>query len=226
MDAQPAPDSYSRAISALELLTGSAVVVGHNVFHVLPNEVIILFAVGWISLHLRDEGWRSVGLVRPTSWLRVVLIGIGLGILNQLLSEYVTVPLVKHFTGQAPILDEFKPLIGNLKLALLSLGLVWTFAAFGEEMVYRGYLLRRAADIGGRTNLAYWLGLAYISLLFGFGHYYQGTAGVIDTLMTSILLGSAYLLCRRNLWVPILGHGFSNTIAIGLVYFNLVPSLR
>jgi uncharacterized protein len=226
MERQSTPTGRSRAISALELLAGSAIVIGHNVFRVVPNEVVILFVVGWISLRIRDRGWQSVGLVRPPNWLRVVLIGIGLGILNQALSEYVTVPLVKQFTGQSPDLSEFKPLIGNMKLALTALVIVWTFAAFGEEMVYRGYLLRRAADLGGRSNLTYWLGLAYVSVLFGFGHYYQGPAGVIDTTMSSVIFGSAYLLCGRNLWVAILGHGLSNTLAIGLVYFDLVPSLR
>lgn len=147
-------------------------------------------------------------------------------VLLQLISEYVVMPIVTHWTHQRPDLSEFKPIVGNLKLALLGLALIWTFAAFGEEMVYRGYLLIRAADLGGRTSAAYWLGLAYITVLFGFGHYYQGAAGVADTSVTSVLFGSVYLLSGRNLWVPILAHGFSNTIAIALVYFNLVPQLR
>jgi len=41
------------------------------------------------------------------------------------------------------------------KAALLTLGLAWTFAAFGEEMSYRGYLMTRAADVGDRSKLAY-----------------------------------------------------------------------
>jgi len=44
---------------------------------------------------------------------------------------------------------------GNIKMALVALLLVWTFAAFGEEIVYRGYLLTRAADIGRRSAVAY-----------------------------------------------------------------------
>lgn len=27
----------------------------------------------------------------------------------------------------------------------------------------------------------------------------------------------------RNLWLPILAHGFSNTIGLGLVYFGIAP---
>jgi membrane protease YdiL (CAAX protease family) len=41
-----------------------------------------------------------------------------------------------------------------------------------------------------------------------------------------MVFGAAYLLYGRNLWVPILAHGFSDTIALLLVFFNLVPELR
>jgi hypothetical protein len=34
---------------------------------------------------------------------------------------------------------------GNVNIALIAFLLVWTFAAFGEEIAYRGYLLTRAA---------------------------------------------------------------------------------
>jgi hypothetical protein len=81
--------------------------------------------------------------------------------------------------------SEFRPLIGNLKLALLYLGLVWTWAAFGEELAYRGYVLNRAADLGGRTSLAWAASLLFVTGLFGFGHSYQGLAGMIDTASTA-----------------------------------------
>jgi membrane protease YdiL (CAAX protease family) len=213
---------HARWLSLLELLAASAVVIGHNVFKVVPNEVPILFIAGWVSLRLRDGGWKAVGLVRPESWKRTAAIALAAAVLLQLLSEYVTVPLITLWTNQPPDLSEFRPLVGNLKLSLIALGLIWTFAAFGEEIVYRGYLLTRAADLGGRTQAAYWIGLVYITVLFGFGHYYQGPAGVVDTAVTSVIFGSAYLLFRRNLWLPILAHGFSNTIALALVFFGVV----
>jgi membrane protease YdiL (CAAX protease family) len=211
----------ARLLSAVELLLGSAVVIGHNVYKVVPNEVPILFIIGWISLRLRDGGWKAVGLSRPKSWKRTFLIALALAVALQLLSEYVVVPLVVHWTHRPPDLSEFKALAGNAKLSLLALVVVWTFAAFGEEMVYRGYLLQRAADVGGRSRAAYWAGLAYIMVLFGLGHYYQGAAGVADTAVTSLVFGSAYLLSGRNLWITILAHGLTDTIGIGLVYFGL-----
>ncbi|MFL6545586.1 MAG: CPBP family intramembrane glutamic endopeptidase, partial [Candidatus Udaeobacter sp.] len=80
---------------------------------------------------------------------------------------------------------------GNAKMALLALLLVWTFAALGEEITYRGYLLTRAADVGKRSALAYWVGIVLVSILFGYGHYYKGASGMIDSGVAGLILGTA-----------------------------------
>jgi membrane protease YdiL (CAAX protease family) len=105
--------------------------------------------------------------------------------------------------------------------ALKALAIVWTFAAFGEEIGYRRYLLGRAADLGNRSAPAYWAALVLASVLFGFGHYYQGPAGIFTTACDGFILGAAYLLCRRNLWVAVIGHGLVDTIGIALLFFGL-----
>lgn len=49
----PQPDRLThaqRAISLAEFLLGGAIVIGHNVYHVIPNEVPILVVLGLISL--------------------------------------------------------------------------------------------------------------------------------------------------------------------------------
>ena len=58
----------SRALSAAELAFGSFIVIGHNVFHVVPNEVPILFALGLLSIRVRNGGWSAMGFKRPASW--------------------------------------------------------------------------------------------------------------------------------------------------------------
>jgi hypothetical protein len=45
--------STSRLFIVLEVLLGAAIVIGHNVFHVVPNEVPILVVLGLISIRLR-----------------------------------------------------------------------------------------------------------------------------------------------------------------------------
>ena len=104
--------------------------------------------------------------------------------------------------------------------ALINLLIVWTFAAFREEMAYRGYLLARAAEVFGRSNRAYWAAMMIVSLLFGFGHYFKGPSGVLDSTYSGLVLGTAYLLSGCNLWSPILAHGIADTVAVFVVFMG------
>jgi hypothetical protein len=105
-------------------------------------------------------------------------------------------------------------------VALGSLLLVWTFAAFGEEIGYRGYLLTRAAEAGGRSKAADWVAVLIVSVLFGYGHYYKGPSGIVDSGMAGLILGAAYVLSGRNLWVCILAHGFIDTFGVTAALFG------
>jgi hypothetical protein len=51
----------ARWFSLLECAFGVFVVLGHNIFHILPNEVPILFVLGWLSLRWRNDGWKYAG---------------------------------------------------------------------------------------------------------------------------------------------------------------------
>jgi hypothetical protein len=52
----PPDSSGSRILSGFELLLGAFIVIGHNVFRILPNEVPILFVLGFLSIRLRNGG--------------------------------------------------------------------------------------------------------------------------------------------------------------------------
>jgi hypothetical protein len=204
-------------ISAIELLLG---VFGHNVFHIVPNEVPLLVALGLLSIWLRDGNWSAIGFQRPASWRRTVQIALVAAVLRIVLGEFVIDPLTARFWPPAALPSGAASITGNLGAAALALLVVWTFAAFGEEIGYRGYLLTRAADLGRRSPAAYWVGVGLVSILFGFGHYYKGPAGIVDSGIAGFILGSAYLLSGRNLWVSILAHGFIDTFAVVVLYFG------
>jgi len=209
-----------RLISLAEFVLGSAIVVGHNVYHVVPNEVPILFVIGLISLRLRDGGWAVMGLRWPVAWRRTVLIALAAAAVRLLLGAVVIDPLTAHFWPAAVAPSGFHAITGNLAVALRWLVIVWTFAAVGEEVGYRGYLLTRAADVGVRSKTAYWLGVLLVSVLFGIGHYYKGPSGMVDSAMAGLVLGAAYLLSGRNLWACILAHGFIDTFGVIALFFG------
>ena len=138
----------SRGLSAIELLLGAFVVIGHNVFHVVPNEVILLSVLGLISIRLRDGSWSAMGFKRPVSWRRIFLIALAAAILRIFLGQFVIEPITGFFWPAPSVPELANEIAGNVKVALLALLLVWTFAAFGEEIAYRGYLLTRQPMLG------------------------------------------------------------------------------
>jgi membrane protease YdiL (CAAX protease family) len=154
----------SRALSLFEFCFGAFIVIGHNVFHIVPNEVIVLSVLGLISIRLRDGRWSAMGLKRPASWRRVLLIALAAAAVRILLGQFLIEPVTGFFWPKpiAPALTN--EITANVTMALVALLLVWTFAAFGEEIAYRGYLLTRAADIGRRSAAAYWVGILLVSV--------------------------------------------------------------
>jgi membrane protease YdiL (CAAX protease family) len=212
-----------RLWATAEFLLACVLVVGANVFDVVPvSETPWLVTLGWLSLRRRGLTWRTLGLRRPGSWIATTTAALAAGIALQLISEVVIEPIAKGLTGETADLSGFRSLVGNPTAALGMLALVWTLAAFGEEMSYRGYVLERAATLGRRSMAAYVGSVVIVSLLFGLGHYYQGVAGMIGSAFSGLFFGVLYLAGGRNLWLPILAHGFSDTIALTLIYLGLV----
>ncbi len=209
-----------RGLSALEFFLGSSVVVLHNVYHLVPNEVPILFVAGWISVRVRNRGWRGIGLTRPSSWPLTVGIAAALAVVRLALGELVLLPILTNVWPPPQAPQGANLVHASVAGALIALLVIWTFAAFGEELSYRGYLLNRAAEAANRSRGSWVLALVLVSVLFGLGHYYKGPAGVVDSGVAGLLLGGGYLLSRRNLWVPILAHGLIDTIAVAAAYFG------
>src|SRR4249919_3478746 len=83
----------SRALSAFEFCFGAFIVIGHNVFHIVPNEVIVLSVLGLISIRLRDGKWSAMGLKEPASWRRILLIALVAAILRILLGQFLIEPI-------------------------------------------------------------------------------------------------------------------------------------
>lgn len=215
----------SRLLAAVELLIAILILVGGLVGLIPFSSTPFVLVFGWLMLWLRGVGWRDLGLRRPAAWRSTLLLGIAIGIGYQYFSLYVLEPLIARITGTLPDVSQFAPLIGNTFFLVFSLVLSWTLAAFGEELVYRGYLMNRFADLVGSKRVGWLISLIVVSILFGIVHLYQGTSGVITITMTGLVLGGLYLATGRNLWVPIIVHGVNDTLGFILIYLGKYPGL-
>ncbi len=154
-----------RLIATGEVLLGATVVIGHNVFHAIPNEVPILDGILILSLLMRRRPPRSIGLGRPRSWNLTVLVAVCGGVLLQL-KDFVTEPLAHFFWDQQERVSSVISSVHHSPLMKFkSLAIVWIFAAFGEELAYRALLLRRSADALNNSHLAVAVAMIISSVL-------------------------------------------------------------
>jgi membrane protease YdiL (CAAX protease family) len=184
---------------------------------------LLFFA--WISLRARKLRWRDVGLCVFRNWKTTLAWGAAAGVLMEAFQLFVSQPLLVRILGKNPDFEDFRPLIGNLKLTLIFIALAWTLAAFGEEMVYRGYLMNRVADLFNRKRTAWIISLIAVHVGFGLAHAYQGVTGAIDEALMGLLLGVIYLRPGRNLAVPIVAHGVADTIDFLLIFLGKYPGM-
>ncbi len=215
------------AIFLVFLISGGALWLG-DALNIVPLALSsILLALLMISglLWLRRSSWREFGLRRPKSWPRTFLLAIGGVVTIHILVGRILSPLVVDLTNQPVDISRFDALRGNLAALISGLIIVWTLAAFGEEMIFRGYVLNRIAGLFKNRKTGWVIALVMTSMVFGLGHFYQGLSGIILTGIVGIIYALAYFADRCNLWAPILIHGLYDTSAFVIIFFNLDKAL-
>jgi membrane protease YdiL (CAAX protease family) len=215
----------SKWLAVGELLLVALIFVADFKHLIFFSKTPYLLLFGWISLRVRKLRWRDVGLRRFCNWKTTLGLGIAAGLLLEGFELFVSQPVLVKVLRKQPDFEDFRPLIGNLKLTLLFLAFAWVIAAFGEEMVYRGYLMNRVADLLNRTRSAWIVSLIVVHLAFGLAHAYQGLTGIIDEGLQGLLLALIYLRTGRNLSVPIIAHGVADSIDFVLIFLGKYPGM-
>ena len=170
-------------------------------------------------------GGSRGGTSGPPRTARAIAVGIVAGLTIELFAINVTTPWITSITGMPPDVSDLRALVGNVQLLLILVVASWILAAFGEELASRGYLMNRFVDGFDRTRIAWVASLVVVSIYFGIGHGTQGVAGIVQESLSGCWLGVCFLLTGRNLTVPIVAHGVSNTLAFILIYWNRYPGL-
>ena len=133
---------------------------------------------------------------------------------------YIMIPCVVYLTGEPMDFSAFEPYKGNLPAMISLFVYMWVSAAFGEEIVFRGYLMRQFTKFFGSSKLSLVINILLFGVLFGFMHAYQGISGQILSGVTGMILAVIFHLRKNDLWFNIILHGFIDVTALVFIYYG------
>lgn len=186
---------------------------------------ILMLLYIWAGVRLRGEDCRSLGLgfKRPTGKqaLRIFLLSILVFVLAMAGFMIGSIIMV-NITGmpQQADMSTYDFLKDNLGLLALTLSGVYIASSFGEEVIYRGFLINRISEIGGNKKVAVIIAVILSAVIFGFVHYEWGPMGVVQTFFMGLVLGICYLKLKKRLWILVLAHAYMDTILMVQLYLG------
>jgi hypothetical protein len=128
-------------------------------------------------------------------------------------------PFLQNYFGAFNLssVDDIRDDVVNYAILMV---IMWVFAAYGEELLFRGYYMQGFAKLFGNTNASWLFSALLISVYFGISHAYQGIAGIIAVTLGGFYFSTVYYTNRDNLAIGALVHGFYDTIGLTLIYLN------
>jgi membrane protease YdiL (CAAX protease family) len=184
-----------------------------------PVGVMASAGIAWWLEGGRETGLSGLGLALPGSWLRVAIEGAVLAIAAGVVLALVGGIITANFG--APDLRPFLSMREHPAELAGWIAIAWTTAAFGEEIVFRGYLLPHMSPVR-RVGRAGWaVGIVLSSALFGLAHSYQGAGGGIASGVVGAVFATGLVIGRRSLWRTIIAHGLFDTVSLILLFLTL-----
>ncbi|MFN3487889.1 MAG: lysostaphin resistance A-like protein [Emticicia sp.] len=102
---------------------------------------------------------------------------------------------------------------------LLAFLVIAVIAGIGEELIFRGLIMRKILLGTGNPHIAIWVS-AFIFAVIHFQFY-----GILPRMMLGVLFGYFYLW-TGNIRVPIFAHIFNNGFAITIIYLHNVGIVK
>ncbi len=189
-------------------------------FGFIDRNFVFFFGLGITFLILRGSNfdWKRFGIgdkITGKTVLKSLLITLPLFLVFITLVD----PLLQTWLGEYN-LSSVEDIKGNLVGYIVLMVIIWIFAAFGEEFLFRGYYMKALAALLGNSNKAWILSAIITSLYFGISHIYQGLSGVVAVFLWSLIISLIFIKNRNNLLLLVLIHGFYDSIGITLIFLD------
>ncbi len=195
--------------------------------HLLVNQTVLWLAnifmlcYAYLGVKLRNERFSDYGLsfkkfslkfARKTFLKSIVVFIIAT------LMFFIGSMIMVNITGipENTDLTQHNYLKDNLWVLPLTLISVYISSSFGEEVIYRAFLINRLSQIGMSPNLSVMIS----AVIFGLIHYDWGPMGIVQTAFMGLALGFAYNYFNKKIWIVILAHMYMDTVLFIMLYLK------
>lgn len=181
----------------------------------------------WIGLRRRGRSFEDFGLRIRWPGFKMLLIRVLQAIFLLIAALAAFVGGQALFSGEAQAagadMSGYTYLQGNPGLFILALVGVWIVSSFGEEVVYRGFLMSRVAEMDDESARGWRFAVIVSAIVFGLAHFAWGAVGMVQTTLMGLVFGLSWLALRRNLWVLVLTHVLMDTLLLIQLYSASPP---
>lgn len=128
--------------------------------------------------------------------------------------------IMAPFTGipESADMSNYAYLQNNIPMLLLTLLGVYIVSSFGEEVIYRAFLINRISEMGFSDKWKNRIAVILSAIIFGLIHYEWGPMGMVQTGYMGLVLGYFYIRYDRKIWILVLAHAYMDTILMVQMY--------
>jgi membrane protease YdiL (CAAX protease family) len=184
---------------------------------------VFMLAMVWTWMKVRGKPWKDFGLtytrVSPTEGLKIF--GLSLVVFVIASCAFIIVPMLwANFTElqQNADFSKYDFLKDNLGGLFLSLASVYIISSFGEEVIFRAFLINRISEMTKATKYSSIIAVLLSSIFFGLIHYEWGLMGMVQTGCMGLVMGICYIKLKKRLWILILAHAYMDTLLLVQIY--------
>lgn len=186
---------------------------------------IVMLIIVWVGIKIRGETLEHFGLTfkktSPKGILKTILLSffvfvlamIGFIIGTIIMANITEIPEQANMSGYNYLKD-------NLGMLLLSLAGIYMVSSFGEEVIYRAFLINRISELGLNNKLGRIITITISAVIFGFAHYSWGIVGIVQTTFMGLALAICYLALKKRIWILIIAHAYMDTILMVQLYLS------
>ena len=184
---------------------------------------ILMLILVWTGIKLRGQKWSDFGLtfgrINLKGSLRIFLRSLLVCILG--LSGYILGSIIMaNISGMPESADmsNYEYFHDNIFMLIITLIGVYIVSSFGEEVVYRAFLINRISELGLDSKYGKMATVLISAVIFGLVHFEWGPTGIVSTGLMGLVMGIFYLKFKKKLWILVLAHAYMDTILLVQVY--------